>query len=61
MGACFSLHQLTGHSELSPRLPHASFKNIAYAKHPPDIAHIDALALEDKGGVARDHEQGTEA
>ena len=40
---------------------HRAFENIAHAQFLADLLGVDVLALECKGGVARDHEAVADA
>src|SRR4030095_3217322 len=54
MAAGLSVDQLGGDAYPVARLAHAAFEHMADTQLLRDVAHIDRLALEREGGVARD-------
>lgn len=57
MPAGFSVNELRIHAHALSRLADAPFEHIAHAEIASDPLHVNRLALESEGGVARDHEQ----
>ena len=57
MPAGFSVNELRIHAHALSRLADAPFEHVAHAELASDLFHVNRLALEREGGIARDHER----